>query len=123
MRHPDGYLERTTDVIAQNRIALFQRREYRDSVHPVTLTDIRCLNRTVAIADGKWELRFVHAPDSSTPASALQRYSGLCTLVMMKAGEAWKITAWRYTVTPEEGPPPPTVLKQPGFLTGRGRGD
>lgn len=125
MRHPDGTIERGQEVLHQNRLELFRRREYRGSVHPVQLNDIRCLAGGTAIADGKWELRF----DDELPApgplgrggSRAKRHSGWCTLVLVKRGSSWGIQAWRYTVDPDNGEPPPTTLKQPGFL-GRGGG-
>jgi creatinine amidohydrolase len=122
IRHPDGTIERTRDVIRQNREQLFEKREYRGSVHPVTLYDIRCLGPNTAIADGKWELRYADTSGTgvqgrgSAPATT---YSGLCTLVLSGSGSGWAIEAWRYTVNPPEGVPPPTTLKQPGFV-GRG---
>lgn len=122
IRHPDGTVERTRDVIRQNRAQLFQQREYRGSVHPVTIYDVRCLGAGHAIADGKWELRFADNPARGTqpPAGASSpRYDGLFTLVLSGEGSEWLIEAWRYTVNPPEGTPPPTTLKQPGFI-GRG---
>lgn len=123
MRHPDGTIERTAEVIALNRIELFKKPEYRGSIHTVTLNDIRCLGPDIAIADGKWELRMETSPMSTTSGRAssagAQIFAGWCTLVLRNPG--WSIEAWRYTVTPQSGPPPPTVLKQPGFL-GRGGG-
>jgi len=122
MRHPDGTIERTRDVIRQNRQELFRRREYRGSVHPVTLYDIRCLGPAHAIADGKWELRFADSPGASPQGrgpAAPGTFAGLCTLVLSGGSEGWAIEAWRYTVTPQNGPPSPTILKQPGFI-GRG---
>jgi hypothetical protein len=124
MRHPDGTIERTPAVILQNREALFAKKEYRGSVHPVTIYDVRCLGPNHAVADGKWELRFA---DSSGNAGSGSRgtpltYSGMFTLVLSTTGRPgadWLIEAWRYTVTPDQGPPPPTILKQPGFI-GRG---
>jgi hypothetical protein len=124
MRHPDGTIERTRDVIRQNREQLFLKPEYRGSVHPVTIYDIRCLGPNHAIADGKWELRFADGPGTPAQgrppsAAASTIYSGLFTLVLSGAGSGWSIEAWRYTVNPPQGPPPPTILKQPGFI-GRG---
>jgi creatinine amidohydrolase len=121
MRHPDGTIERTPAVILRNRAALFAKQEYRGSVHPVTIYEIRCLGPNHAVADGKWELRFA---DSSGNAGLGSRgtpptYSGLFTLVLSTTGGPgadWLIEAWRYTVTPDQGPPPPTILKQPGFI-------
>jgi len=117
IRHPDGTIERTPAVIRQNRAELFTRPEYRGSVHPVTIYDVRCLGPKIAIADGKWELRFSGGGQSRGASS--QTYAGLFTLVLSGEGSNWLIEAWRYTVTPDQGPPPPTILKQPGFI-GRG---
>jgi creatinine amidohydrolase len=124
MRHPDGTIERGPQVIYQNRLELFRKREYRGSVHPVQLNDIRCLPGGTAVADGKWELRF----DAPPSPEALRRglppgkfHAGWCTLVLVRNDTAWAIQAWRYTVNPADGVPPPTTLKQPGFL-GRGGG-
>jgi creatinine amidohydrolase len=121
MRHPDGTVERTRTVIQQNRAELFAKREYRGSIHPVDIYDVRCLGPTIAVADGRWELRFADTPGKTTPAAGLpQHFNGLFTLVLSRGGsDDWLIEAWRYTVTPEQGPPPPTILKQPGFI-GRG---
>jgi creatinine amidohydrolase/Fe(II)-dependent formamide hydrolase-like protein len=112
MRHPDGTIERTADVIRMNRQELFKQKDYRGSVHPVQLNDIRCITPNVAIADGKWELRM---PTSSKP------YGGWCTLVLHGGGGGWAIEGWRYTVDP----PPntttaPTILKKPGWPGGPG---
>lgn len=124
MRHPDGTIERGQPVLYQNRLQLFRRREYRGSVHPVQLNEIRCLAGGTAIADGKWELRFDDTPAPGPlgrGVSRARRHSGWCTLVLVRAESAWGIQAWRYTVDPDNGEPPPTTLKQPGFI-GRGGG-
>jgi uncharacterized protein (TIGR02246 family) len=124
MRHPDGTIERGPTVIFQNRLELFRRREYRGSVHPVQLNDIRCLAGGTAVADGKWELRFDDARAPGPLGRGLpraKRHSGWCTLVVVRGESTWGIQAWRYTVDPESGEPAPTTLKQPGFL-GRGGG-
>src|SRR5450830_1196934 len=114
MRHPDGTIERTPEVIKQNRMELFKRKEYRGSVHPVQLNDIRCITPTVAIADGKWELRLAD-PQGSKP------YAGWCTLVLRSAGGGWMIEGWRYTVDPPPNTAPaPTILKKPGWPGGPG---
>lgn len=123
MRHPDGTIERTQPVIQQARLELFKRREYRGSMHTLALNDIRCLGPDHAVADGKWELRLETSPVTTSSGRAstggTQTFSGWCTLVVR--GPSWLIEAWRYTVNPQSGPPPPTILKQPGFL-GRGGG-
>ena len=123
IRHPDGTIERGQDMILANRIRLFARREYRNSKHPVDLTDIRCLAPDVALADGKWELRLQDDPQS-TPGRGLvaaKSNSGFCTLILFRREDAWLIEAWRYTVDPPVGAPPPVLLSKPGF-TGRGGG-
>jgi creatinine amidohydrolase len=123
IRHPDGTIERGQVMIRQNREELFRKREYRGSTHTVTLNDIRCLTPTIAIADGKWELRLIDPGNTSAPGRGLtaDRYNtGWCTLVMVGSGGEWGIEAWRYTVDPANGVPPPTTLKQPGFIRGGG---
>jgi creatinine amidohydrolase len=124
IRHPDGTIERTRDLIRQNREQLFQKREYRGSIHPVTIADIRCLDGTYAIADGRWELRYADVSDANRargtlPTAQRPTFQGLCTLIVSKSMGPWLIEAWRYTVNPSEGTPPPSILKQPGFI-GRG---
>jgi hypothetical protein len=123
MRHPDGTIERGPAVIRDNRRELFNKPEFRGSVHPVSLYDIRCVSPTVAVADGKWELRLEDPPSpGGAPARNLgpgKRHSGWCTLVLTGGGGSWSISAWRYTVNPPDGSAAPTTLKQPGFL-GRG---
>jgi creatinine amidohydrolase len=125
MRHPDGTIERGAEVLYQNRLELFRRREYRGSVHPVQLNDIRCLAGGTAIADGKWELRFDDTPAPGPLGrgrSRAKRHSGWCTVVLVGRESNWAIQAWRYTVDPDNGEPPPTTLKQPGFLPRGGGG-
>jgi creatinine amidohydrolase len=121
IRHPDGTIESTPDVIRQDREKLFGQPEYRGSIHPVTIYDVRCLNSGYAIADGKWELRFADTPTGAQRRGGASppRYDGLFTLILTGEGASWLIEAWRYTVNPPEGTPAPTTLKQPGFL-GRG---
>jgi creatinine amidohydrolase len=124
MRHPDGTIERGQTVLFQNRLELFKIRDYRGSVHPVQLNDIRCLAGGTAIADGKWELRFDGPPSREAQRRGLgprRLHTGLCTLVLVRGESNWSIQAWRYTINPPDGEPPPTTLKQPGFL-GRGGG-
>jgi creatinine amidohydrolase len=117
IRHPDGTIERGRTVIRQDRQELFGKREYRGSVHPLYLNDIRCLGPSYAIADGKWELRLVDAPGTGAPGRGDRAtYSGWCTLILAGSGGVWSIEAWRYTVNPPSGTPPPTTLKQPGFI-------
>ncbi len=114
MRHPDGTIERGPETIKQNRLELFRKKEYRGSVHPLQLNDIRCLSSTVAIADGKWELRLADPPHAKP-------YAGWCTLVLRGGGGGWDIEAWRYTVDPPpDTTPAPTILKKPGWPGGPG---
>ena len=109
--HPDGSVERTAQVIRQNRAYLFTLPEYRASRHFLGIGNIRCLTNDVAVADGKWDLREV--VDGSRKLVAPM--DGLCTLVLKRTGGGWAIEAYRYTITPRAGPTP-TVLKQPGFV-------
>jgi creatinine amidohydrolase len=112
MVHPDGLTERSPQVIRQNRAYLFARPEYRRSRHPLTLGNVRCIADTVAIVDGKWELRDV-VDAKSQPVPTI---TGLLTLVMKKGPGGWSIDAWRYTINqPPAGTVPPTLLKRPGF--------
>ncbi len=111
--HPDGSVERTSVVIRQNRANLFTRLEYRSSRHFLGIGTTRCITHDVAVADCKWDLREV--VDASK--RAVPPMDGLCTLVLRRAGNSWLIEAYRYTVTPRSSPPP-TLLKQPGFLGG-----
>jgi creatinine amidohydrolase len=126
MRHPDGYIERGPEVILTNRTDLFKKPEYANSKHNLQLMDIRCLGPGTAIADGKWDLRLSDEPARGRASRALgpgRSHKGLVTLTFVKPpdGGSWAIEAWRYTVDPADGVPPPTTLKQPGFL-GRGGG-
>lgn len=109
--HPDGSVERTAQVIRQNRAYLFTLAEYRASRHFLGIGSIRCLTNDVAVADGKWNLRDVVDANRKT----VPPMDGLCTLVLKRTGGGWGIEAYRYTITPRAGPTP-TVLKQPGFV-------
>jgi creatinine amidohydrolase len=109
--HPDGAVERTAQVIRQNRAYLFSQPEYRGSRHSLTLGNIRCLTNDVAVADGKWDLREV----VDARRQAVPPVEGLCTLVLKKLGGGWPIEAYRYTITPRAGAAPPRLLKRPGF--------
>jgi creatinine amidohydrolase len=114
IRHPDGMVERGADVIRQNRAALFSKKEYRGSIHPLQLNDIRCPAAGIAIADGKWELRLADPPGTKP-------YAGWCTLVLRGLSGTWSIEAWRYTVDPPPNSmPAPTILKKPGWPGGPG---
>jgi creatinine amidohydrolase len=114
MIHPDGLIERGADVIRQNRAQLFARKEYRNSRHPVTIGNIRCLSADIAVADGKWELRGV-SDANGQPVPILE---GLCTLVVKRGQTGWPIEAYRYTTKPVAGNVPPSLLKRPGFPGG-----
>ena len=109
--HPDGSVERTAQVIRQNRAYLFTLAEYRASRHFLGIGNIRCLTNDVAVADGKWDLREVVDANRKT----VPPMDGLCTLVLKRTGGSWGIEAYRYTITPRAGPAP-TVLKRPGFV-------
>jgi hypothetical protein len=112
MRHPDGTIERGSDVIMTNRFDLFRKKEYQGSIHSLQLNDIRCLAQGVAIADGKWDLRLSGMP---------KPYMGWCTLVLRGNSGSWQIEAWRYTVDPPPNTTPaPTILKKPGWPGGPG---
>ena len=108
--HPDGSVERSSQVIRQNRAYLFTLPEYKASRHSLGIGPIRCLAADIAVADGKWELRGV----VDAGRRALPPLEGLSTLVLKRAGGAWGIEAYRYTITSRTAPP--TFLKQPGFV-------
>lgn len=110
MVHPDGITERTRETIRDNRAAMFMRREYRGSMHLLTINNTRCITADVAVADAKWELRGV----SDTAGKPLPTYEGLATLVVKRVGGGWLIEAYRYTIKPTPVPPP-TWLKRPGW--------
>jgi len=81
---------------------------------------VRCLASDAAIADGKWELRLER--NVKGPGRGLNEgtnNAGWCTLIVVKRGGGWMIEAWRYTVNPPAGAPPPTLLSKPGY-PGRG---
>lgn len=111
--HPDGYVERTRVVIRQNRAALFAQRTHRGTKHPLSIMSVRCIGADVAVADGKWELRGV----TSVSGEPMPATKGLCTLVVKRDGDAWRIEAWRYTIE-SGGAPQPTLLKRPGWTRG-----
>ena len=110
MVHPDGLMERGRETIRMNRVALFMRREYRGSRHPLTLGNIRCLSPDIAVADGRWELRGVTDPGGRV----LPPFEGVCTLVMRRLAGEWLIEAYRYSQKPSAAPMP-LLLKRPGF--------
>ena len=113
MVHPDGFIERSAQVIRQNRASLFMRPEYKHSRHPVTVGRVRCITEDVAVADAKWELRGV-TDDKGQPVPAAD---GLCTVVLAKRG-GWKIEAYRYSMTPHPVAQP-TLFKRPGLPGGQ----
>jgi uncharacterized protein (TIGR02246 family) len=115
MFHPDGTIERTRRVILTNRAAMFSRREYRGSKHPLALTMIRCLNADVAVADGKWEMKNV----TDAAGRILPPFEGQVTLVVQRAEGRWKIEAYRFTLKPA-AVAPPAFLKRPGWPGGPG---
>lgn len=115
MVHTDGFVERTSRVIMQNRRELFTRREYRHSRHPLTLAAIRCISADVAVADGKWELRGV-LDNAGRPLPTME---GLATLVVKRASGGWLIEAYRYTMKPPQTTIPPSILKRPGYPGGQ----
>jgi creatinine amidohydrolase len=112
MIHPDGTIERGSQIITINRMQLFNRREYRFSRHPLTLTMVRCLANDIAVADGKWELQGV-VDSSGKPVPIME---GQATLVV-KRYDSWQIEAYRYTIKPPAGTTTPGApAKRPGGL-------
>jgi hypothetical protein len=114
MVHPDGLTERGRETIRANRAALFLRREYRGSVHPVTLGAIRCPTPGIAVADGKWEMRGV----TDAAGIVVPTVEGQLTLVLSRGSDGWSIEAYRYTQKPAAAPSP-TWLKRPGYPGGK----
>jgi creatinine amidohydrolase len=113
MVHPDGLTERGRETIRANRAALFLQREYRGSVHPVSLGAIHCLSAGVAVADGKWEMRGV----TDAGGAVLPAFEGFMTLVVSRGGDGWEIDAYRYTLKPAAASLP-RWLKRPGYPGG-----
>ena len=114
--HPDGLVERGSLNITIARTELFTRRGYRNSRHPITLSMVRCLSASVAVADGRWELRGL-TTDAGQPLPILE---GLCTMVVKRGTTAWLIEAYRYTLKTPATTVPPNVLSRPGYPGGRG---
>ena len=109
--HTDGVTsERGRQVIEQNRAEQFRRPEFRGSRHILSLGSIRCISRSVAVVDLKWELRGV----LDSAGNTLPNAEGLSTMVVQKTGDAWLIEAYRYNVKPG-APPPPRFLTRPGY--------
>jgi creatinine amidohydrolase len=110
--HPDGVVEHTAAMIETNRGRLFATREYRNSRHPVTIAMVTCLSADIAVADGKWELRGV----LDRLGNAVPPMNGLVTLVVKNTG-AWRIEAYRYTVTPPpQASTTPSSQARPGVI-------
>jgi creatinine amidohydrolase len=107
--HGDGTIERGSQTITENRIEQFKDRPYRNARHSLVFGVIRCINPSVAVVDGKWELRDV----VDAAGKPLPRADGLATLVLQH-GDSWKIEAYRYNTKPG-APPGPTLLKKPGY--------
>jgi len=109
--HTDGVTtERGRLVIQRNRAEQFRRAEFRQSRHVLSFGTIRCINRSVAVVDLKWELRGV----LDSAGNTLPNAEGLSTMVVQKLGEGWWIEAYRYNVRPGT-PPPPRFLTRPGY--------
>lgn len=109
MVHPDGFIEGSAQVIRQNRSALFMRPEYKHSRHSLAIGQIRCITGEVAIADAKWDLRGL----TDAKGQTVPPVDGLCTLVLKKGTDGWRIEAYRYSTNPQN-PSPPTLLPRPG---------
>jgi creatinine amidohydrolase len=107
--HGDGTIERGSQTIIQNRIAQFKDPQFRDARHSLVFGVIRCINSSVAVVDGRWELRDV----VDANGKVLPRADGLATLVLQHGG-SWQIEAYRYNTKPG-APPGPTLLKKPGY--------
>jgi len=106
--HTDGTVERGQEIIMQNRIVLFNRREYRGSRHSLLLNMIRCLSRDIAVVDGRWDLRGV----LDAKGGPLPIMEGQATLVVRRTEEGWRIEAYRYTLKPQPADPAPP--RRPG---------
>ena len=107
--HGDGTIERGSETITANRVQQFKDRQYRDARHSLVFGIMRCINPSVAVVDGRWELRDVVDQAGRT----LPRAEGLATLVLQR-GDSWRIEAYRYNTKPG-APPGPTLLKKPGY--------
>ena len=108
--HPNGDIERSSEVIKVNRADLFSRREYRNSKHPLNLPMIRCVTPDIAVADGRWSLNSV----KDSEGKELPTFEGQVTIVAKRAGDGWLIEAYRYTLKPP-AQPMPVWLKRPGW--------
>lgn len=108
--HPDGFSERGPHTIEQNRTEQFRRREFRASRHVLSFGAVRCINASVAVIDGKWELRDVLDP----AGNALPPADGTSTLVVQRMGQQWLIEAYRFHAK-QGSPPPPRFLSRPGY--------
>ena len=106
-----GFRALVDEAMAQVRTYTVDQVLARQGDPRLQLIDIRCLSPTLAMADGRWELRML---DGTKP------YAGYCTLVLNGSG-SWRIEAWRYTVDPAPNTiPAPTILKKPGWPGGPG---
>jgi uncharacterized protein (TIGR02246 family) len=109
--HADGVTaERGRQVIQRNRAEQFRRPEFRASRHVLSFGNVRCINRSVAVVDLKWELRGV----LDSAGNTLPNAEGLSTIVLQKRADAYRIEAYRYNVKPGS-PPPPRFLTRPGY--------
>lgn len=109
--HTDGVTsERGRPTIQHNRLEQFRRPEFRGSRHILSLGSIRCISRSVAVVDLKWELRGV----LDSAGNTLPNAEGLSTMVVQRAGDRWLIEAYRYNVKPG-APAPPRFLTRPGY--------
>ena len=89
MRHPDGTIERGARVLSPEPARAFHGNANTAArCTAVQLNDIRCLAGGIAIADGKWELRFDDSPTAPAPLgrgpAQARRHSGWCTLVLVR---------------------------------------
>jgi creatinine amidohydrolase len=109
--HTDGVTsERGRQNIERNRAEQFRRPEFRGSRHILSLGGMRCISRSVAVVDLKWELRGV----LDSAGNTLPNAEGLSTMVVQRTGERWLIEAYRYNVKPG-APAPPRFLTRPGY--------
>jgi hypothetical protein len=77
---------------------------------------VRCLAPTVAVADGRWELRGL----TTTGGAPVPILEGMCTLVVRRTGGNWQIEAYRYSMKTPTAPVPANLLKRPGYPGGIG---
>jgi creatinine amidohydrolase len=109
--HTDGVTsEHGRQNIHRNRAEPCRRAEFRGSRHVLSIGSIRCISRSVAVVDLKWELRDV----LDSAGNTLPNAEGLSTMVVQRAGTNWLIEAYRYNVKPG-APAPPRFLTRPGY--------